>query len=167
MQNNLTIICKLYFIKVQKCILFISILSLFASCENGKIKDALIGEYAIDSVYFKDRNILYDFSINHFEIYNNGNVQLPIVYGETRNKDDRNTEGKWTIKKDQNKYILHINSKNEYFNGEYILKFTSNNEKHTLNLYLTSENMNIYCTKSNFNFENRKSFVEDVSEITK
>src|SRR5690606_13511764 len=94
-------------------------------CQENKTKKTLIGTWAIENIdfiedpYFLERSDSFlMFSVNLLSLNGDETCILPVLH--FREMDDM--DGSWTLHKKDEGYVIHFNSINFFFNGEFVIK---------------------------------------------
>jgi len=156
-------------IKQIKRLIFLIIIFICNSCsKSGAIKEALVGEYAIEKVYYRNHYLMHNFNLNFIEFYGNGVVKIPSVYKYNDTiETDINEAGNWKIEIKKKDVFLVIDSKNRYFNDTYKIHFEKDETQSIFILYLQSTNIKMKCIKSSFNYRDNSSLMDKAIEMTK
>lgn len=127
-------------------IMFFLLFCMGCKNENEKMIDKLSGQWAIDSISYKNIDYKNELRINFMVLDIENKISLPA---STNFEKDHDT--KWFVNYEKN--TLLINSKDEVFNGNYNLIFIKNPKEKLLGIELKSDSTFIRAFKFFQNFQ--------------
>jgi hypothetical protein len=154
--------------KIKYELLLIFILLPLSSCDRklNKIKNILYGDWIIDNIHYKAKNVKYCLGVNVI-YFKPENLTLPLNFecGDLMASDRESA--KWGITKDRDSrsYFLNITSKHLIFNGRYKMKFFIENNE-LLALLLTGDSTTIRCSKGSYNIMIESKKVKEIIDLT-
>ncbi|WP_394973696.1 hypothetical protein [uncultured Croceitalea sp.] len=113
--------------------------SLISCAENPS--NLFVGIWTIDSVYYQDRDISNEISLNVIAFEENQKVLLPGIKDKLISKKDR--QGTWRV--DSNGFLI-IFSKNQFFDGKATYCF-KNNDEELLRVVIQTDSLYLEATK--------------------
>jgi hypothetical protein len=135
------------------------------SCQTKiNFSDAVIGFWTIDEINDSDEYLIC-FLTNgiHFE---ENYCQMPVSNGVCSEVDSRVRDASWFIESVQGEYILHINSDNNFFSGQYIMRFIDDRKERLLKVELQRESLTIRMRKALVHYESEKSRIRQLQRLT-
>ena len=148
-KHNISIVCLM--------------LSLTCGC-TSKAEKAIIGWWQVDKILYDNKNIMPCFTSNILRFRKDNTCLVPFtsqLYCPTIKAFTE--QGNWVFHQDE--MVLIINSKNQFFDKKYHVKFYDNKIKNRLVMRLSSSTDTIICTKGFYSYDSLE--VKDILHFNK
>ena len=151
--------------KMKLIYLLLSVIFLSA-CNDQKIEDVIIGDWTIDTIYYKNVDIRLCINLNVINFSKEGG-DLPITENDcgVLPTFDRGTFWK-IIKNKKGEIKINFDTQNEMFNGEHHLTFKKDEVNKLLKMEISSDSLFIICRKALFNFDGNIATIDNLVKIT-
>ena len=145
--------------KLKLRINLIILLAVLSSCSSNKTETVISGVWTIDTISYKNQDIIQCLGLNVLTFKKDNNCELPVVEN-CNGINDYNRNGSWKIIDVKNTpVILNILSENRIFNGKYTIKFMRDDEKKLLKMKIQSDSVYWISSKTFFDYDDNTELI--------
>jgi hypothetical protein len=143
--------------------------TMFFSCQDEKtFNSAINGQWSIDTVYYKDKDIRFCLDLNAIN-FSGHECALPIPLRSRCINIDTTTEkrGFWKIEQtDSVPITISFDTENTIFGGSHRLIFKKDSVNKLLKMEIKSKNLTVICRKFLFSYDENTDLIDKLTRLS-